>query len=299
MSLVNKIVLHIAKKGKRHYDSNNPANYQEIREKEIAQVGNIGVSKKVTFDNITLNQFPFQLIEKKGNQKDTIVYYIHGGGFVTGSPNSRKMFTSYLTDKISYNVYAIDYSLAPEKPFPNGLNDCVNGYLELIKLYDSNNIILIGESAGGNLVLSLLLKIKELKLPYPKMAFSLSPCVQFDKVLDSYINNVKTEGMVDNLSEEVLDIYLSKDSSLLTNPLVAPLYGDFSGVCPVYLFVSSSEVLYDDSVLMHNKLKECGVKTELFIRKGMVHTWIVIPASPEAKKDLNKISKIIEEAFNQ
>ena len=294
MSLINRVVLNICKKGKRIYDPLKPLDYPKVRKEEIEKIKKIKISKQISFENEKLGNVSFQHITYEDNPNDKVYFYIHGGGFVVGSPDSRRMFTGYLAKETNYNVYAIDYPLAPENPYPEGINNCLEGYLELLKKYHSNNIILIGESAGGNLVLSLLLKIKELNLSFPYMAFVLSPCVQFDKELKSYKENDKTEGMVANLNEEVLDIYLNGNKELLKDPMVAPLYGDFSGSCPIYLFVSSSEKLYDDSVLLFAKLKEQEIKSELFVRKGMVHTWIVIPQIPEAKRDITKIKKIID-----
>ncbi|MBO6128574.1 MAG: alpha/beta hydrolase [Pseudobutyrivibrio sp.] len=298
MSLVNYLILKNGLKTKRYFNGVESKDYVAIRKEELQQVSLVKKPKDVTDSEISISGVKVNMISKTSNPKEKIIMYIHGGGFVTGSPESRTMFTYYVADKMGFNVAAVDYRLAPENPFPAGVDDCINVYAELEKKYGAENIILAGESAGANLTLVTLLKIKERGLHFPKCSFAFSPCVQYDRVLDSYINNQKTEGMVTNLSEEVAAVYVcSEEEEDLKNPFVAPLYGDFTGCSPIYLFASSSETLYDDSILLHEKLKANGVPVSLYLRNKMVHTWIIIPAMPEAKKDLKLFKKLIENAF--
>lgn len=84
---------------------------------------------------------------------------------------------------------------------------------------------------------------------------------------------------------------------MLQNPLLAPVYGNFTGCTPIYLFASKSEVLYDDSRLMFKRLREQGVRSALFVREGMVHTWPIFPFMAEGKKDLKLVGRIIAQAF--
>ncbi|MDD6302244.1 MAG: alpha/beta hydrolase [Bacillales bacterium] len=294
MSLINRIVFIVCKKGRKKYDSKHPFNYKKRRDDEKKQNKYLILPKKVKINRYEENNISYHFVCKETNPKDKIIYYIHGGGFVVGSIETRTLFTTYLAKKLDLNVLAIEYPLAPENPYPYGINACFEGYKKLLEKYSSNKIVLMGESAGGNLVLSLLLKIKDNGLDLPSVAFAFSPCVQFDKELDSYINNYETECAVANLAEEVKKEYLLDNEELLKNPYVSPLYGDFKGMKPIYLYVSTTEYLYDDSVLMYKKLKQDNVETELFVRKGMIHTWITIPTIPEAKKDLKKVKELIK-----
>ncbi len=134
--------------------------------------------------------------------------YIHGGGFVVGSVKTRRAFTGYVADRMGYNVAAVEYRLAPEAPFPAASQDCFSVYRELIMLYDPLHVVILGESAGGNLVLSTLLRIKAAGLPQPAAAVCIAPCVQFDQTFPSYSENADRDSIVANLSEEVFDMYL-------------------------------------------------------------------------------------------
>jgi len=287
LSLVNSIILKNGLKNKRFFTSAQEKDYVAIRQEEIHQVRIVKKPKNVDDIKITINGVKVNKITANKNPKDKVIMYIHGGGFVTGSPESRTMFTYYVVNKMGYNLVAVDYRLAPENPFPAGVNDCIEVYEALQEEYGADNIIIVGESAGANLTLVTLLKIKERGLSFPAASFAFSPCVQYDRVLESYEKNQNTEGMVTNLSDEVKAVYVCSDKSEdVNNPLVSPLYGDFTGCSPVYLFASKSEVLYDDSVLMYEKLKQDNVPVSLYLRNGVVHTWIVIPSIGEAKKDL-------------
>ena len=236
---------------------------------------------------------------KEKNPQDRIVLYIHGGGFVTGSTEARKGFTSYIVDKLGLNVVSIDYRLAPEHPFPAGPDDCLAAYKALLEKYRGNQIVLLGESAGGNLVLSLLLQIKDAGLPLPAGTFAIAPAVQFDKELDSYRDNADTDCIVANLSGEVFDTYLcTRDETVMKDPKAAPYYGDFTGCTPVVLWASKTEVLLDDSLIMFEKLQEQNVVTKLYLRDGMMHTWMIVPNFTESKKDLKVLGEDMNQAFN-
>lgn len=242
---------------------------------------------------------PAELLTHPQNPTDRIVLYLHGGGFVVGSVKTRRMFTSYIADKLGYNVAAPEYRLAPEHPFPAAPRDCFAAYRALLGEYAPGRIVLLGESAGGNLVLSVLLHIKAAGLPMPAAALCIAPCVQFDQTLPSYTQNRETEAMVDNLSREVFDTYLrSREAAAVRDPLAAPYYGDFAGCPPICLWASESEMLRDDSMILYEKLQKAGHPCRLYLRDGMIHTWLIIPYIPEARRDLKTVKSCMDAAMD-
>jgi acetyl esterase/lipase len=137
-----------------------------------------------------------------------------------------------------------------------------------------------------------------LGVPQPAAAVCIAPCVQFDQTFPSYSENADRDSIVANLSEEVFDMYLrSRDPGKVRDPLFAPYYGDFAGCAPVYLWASTAEILFDDSVKMYEKLRETGHPVNLYLRDGMMHTWMIIPYFPEAKKDLKRMKIHLDDAF--
>lgn len=291
MSFMHSIIFNSVMKNKKTYVPGT-IDYDKRRKDEMEQVRFVKVPKSICVQNGRINGIPVEKLVMKGNDKSKIIYYIHGGGFVTGSSLARRNFTTYMVKNFGLNVISVDYRLAPENPFPAAPEDCLKVYERLIEKYGANNIAVVGESAGGNLVLSLLLQIKDKGLTFPAGTFAISPTVQYDRILDSYIYNQSTECCLENLNDEVCDTYLkSLDKNEIQNPIAAPYYGDFTGCTPVYLYVSNSEVLLDDSLMMYEKLKSEGVDVSLYRRDGMMHAWMIIPVFKEAKEDL-KILKI-------
>ncbi len=299
MSLMHSIVNSALRKGKRVYDAKDPPDYPAARAEEVRQNRYALSPKAVTVTESVMGlKVPVETLMRQGNPGDRIIMYIHGGGFVVGSVKTRRAFTGYVADRMGYNVAAVEYRLAPEAPFPAASQDCFSVYRELIMLYDPLHVVILGESAGGNLVLSTLLRIKAAGLPQPAAAVCIAPCVQFDQTFPSYSENADRDSIVANLSEEVFDMYLrSRDPGKVRDPLFAPYYGDFAGCAPVYLWASTAEILFDDSVKMYEKLRETGHPVNLYLRDGMMHTWMIIPYFPEAKKDLKRMKIHLDDAF--
>lgn len=292
MSLMHSILFRSLMKNRKYYDPNVPKDYPAERRKEIKSTAMVKIPKGVTLRGGTLGGVDVEWITGENNPTDRIVLYIHGGGFVTGSSAARGGFTSYVAHTLGLNVVSVDYRLAPEHPFPAGPHDCLAAYEALLAQYPSDRIVFLGESAGGNLVLSLLLQAKEKGLPLPAAVFSLSPTVQYDRELPSYRNNEATDCILTNFIDEARDVYLcSRDDAVLKDPIAAPLYGDYTGCPPIILWVSDSEILLDDSLLLYEKLQEQGVTVKLYRRPGMMHTWLIIPQLSEAKKDLEILGK--------
>ncbi len=298
MSLIHTIVFKQMMKSKVLYSPDNKIDYDKKRQEERMQTKRIPLPKNVAIKERCIKGIPVEFVTAKGNPGNQIIYYIHGGGFVLGEPATRRFFTAYLAGKLHYNVVAVNYRLAPEFPYPAGAEDCIAVYEALLKRYDSKRIMFVGESAGGNLVLSTLLRVKEKHLPLPAAVFALSPTVQYDKVFPSYTENLNTDCMVGYLSEEVRDLYLqSRDETLLKDPLVAPYYGDYSGCPPIFLWASKSEVLRDDSIYLYKKMKKAGWDCELYLRANMMHQYVTTPSFSEAKKDLKIMKRRMDEVM--
>lgn len=237
-----------------------------------------------------------EFIQKAGNQKGT-VFYIHGGGFTVGSARERRAVCQYITARYGYNCVTFNYRLAPENLWPAPLEDCLTAYTALLKTGVSpEEIVFMGESAGGTLVLSLALLLKEKELPQPRALVALSPCVtQVDK-LPSYTRNAATDYMLRTAVAEgkIKVVFGSRanDSEYLRQPTISPLYGDFSGLPPVILSASDTEALLDDSKVLYEKLQKQGHQVTLDIRHGVCHAFQVFTAMPEAKQALLRFSAL-------
>ena len=223
-------------------------------------------------------------ISKEGNPQDKIIYYIHGGGFVNSCTRDRMSFISYVVNNFNYNIFSIDYRLAPEFMFPCAIDDCLEGYLKLLEDYKNENIVFIGESAGGSLVLSLALMLKDKGLAFPKAIYANSPATQLIEYTDSYRkfslkrDFIVTEGIIENME----GFYHNKEDG--KNPYVSPLYGDLKDLPPICLTVSNCECLLDDSLMMYEKLKEANNDVTLKTYDDLCHAFIISPQMKEVVK---------------
>ena len=214
-------------------------------------------------------------ISKKGNRKDKIIYYIHGGGFTNCSTKKYFAFVSYVVNHFGYDVFSVDYRLAPQYKCLDILEDCLNGYEELLKEYMEKDICLMGESAGATLTLTLTLKLKELGLPLPQGIVSCSPLSQFEYYPYSYYENAGKNdfligfGTLDN----IYPIYRGELD--YTSPYMSPVYGDLSGFPKIYLDASYHESMRDDARALYGKLKMLGNDVEYHELRYFSHAELV------------------------
>lgn len=230
--------------------------------------------KGVTVNETALGGLHAERIEKSGNDKGW-VFYIHGGGFTTGSARERGPVCQYIADRFGYNCVTFDYRLSPEHKWPAHLEDCYAAYTTLLASgVPAKKVVLMGESAGGTLVLSLAHYLKEKGVEQPRAIVALSPCVTQAETLPSHTANIRTDYMLrDAVAKGQVEVVFGNGASeeLLRRPEVSPLYGDYDGLPPVFLSASDTEVLYDDSRLLYERLKEASHPVELDVQRGVCH----------------------------
>lgn len=179
------------------------------------------------------------------------------------------------------------------------MEDSLTAYTALLKTGVSpEKIVFMGESAGGTLVLSLALLLKEKELPQSKALVALSPCVTQVDLFSSYIENAATDYMLrSSVAEGKIKVVFgnrANDLDYLRKPTISPLYGDFTGLPPIIFSVSDTEVLLDDSKMLYEKLQKQRHKTALDIRHGVCHAFQVFTAMPEARQALDMIFHTLE-----
>lgn len=226
-----------------------------------------------------------------------VVLFFHGGSFVRGNRSTDRAFCRELVLNSNYDVYSTDYTLAPEHPFPQGLDDCFNVYGSLCEALPNGAscIVLCGESAGATMALAVANYAKRECIALPKGIILISPCVQFERSLPSHTQNLETDCMLTNFMEEVLAEYFqTKDPDLLKDPLASPINGDFTGFPPVYITASDCEVLRDDAVVLHEKMEGQGVDCTLDMAHGLMHVYPVMTALAESKVAIRRICGFLE-----
>ena len=250
--------------------------------------------KSISVEQETLGGVPCEIVKKVGNKG--VVFYIHGGGFTTGSARERRALTFYLCDKTGYDVIACDYRLAPEYKLPAAFEDCFAAYAAASAKYGA--LVIAGESAGG---ISAVMTAQRAIVQgiYVPAVLAFSPAAGIGMQLPSHKNNVKTDYMIkrDPSSKQLLDKICPSGytDEFLVSPQISPIYGSFEGFPPLFLACSDTEVFYDDAKLLYEKARAAGVKCMLRIEKGVPHAFVVMPWLKEAKRTFAVAQKFLQE----
>lgn len=213
----------------------------------------------------------------RAHMKKYIILYCHGGGYSTGSSLYARTLTGKLAASTSMDVLSFDYRLAPEHPYPAATEDAMQVWNYLMLLgYGARDIILAGDSAGGNLALSLTLQLKEEGRLLPRGLVLMSPWTDLTSSGKSYISKAEIDPVLNGAYLEKM-IRNYAEGQELTNPLISPLFGDYVGFPPTYIQVGNNEILLDDSVMLYKKLLKANVSVKLEMFKGMWHVFQMSP----------------------
>jgi epsilon-lactone hydrolase len=224
-----------------------------------------------------------------------VLFYIHGGGFTAGSAAAYRGLSSHLSAATGYQVLAVDYRWAPEEPFPAALDDCVAAYRWLVSAGRAvpRRVVLVGDSAGGNLVAAMLLALKQGGDVLPAAGVCLSPIFDLALTGDSVVTRAERDPMILPSSLQKCSAAYRGNSDPL-NPLMSPLYGDLSGLPPLLLQCGSEEMLRDDSVRLSAKAKASGVDVTFEEWDEMVHVWhLFADRLADGRKALARIGEFV------
>jgi monoterpene epsilon-lactone hydrolase len=225
------------------------------------------------------------------------ILYLPGGGFFLPATSKHVAMLAKLARMTKARPLLVHYRLAPDHPFPAGLEDAVAAYRHLLDAGTSpQDIVVAGDSAGGCLTLSLLLALRERKLPMPAGGAILSALSDLNFVAPSRTYNRWRDPMLPTGStSEFFDFYapdMDRD-----NPLVSPIFGDFHGFPPMFAQVGSTEILIDDTLLVARKARLQGADFEVEVWEGMPHVWQLAEFLPESRRALVQIAGFFEKAW--
>ncbi len=246
---------------------------------------------KISFVPVCFDQFDACFaIPKENKSGNSVILYLHGGGYVAGCLNYARGSASVLAVETNRKVLAVAYRLAPEHPFPAAMEDALSAYTYLLDA-GYTHISLAGESAGGGLIFALCLKLKELGLPQPEKLVGISPWTDLKFTGASHTANRKKDPTLSvRALRNAAKAYADGQED---NPLVSPIYGDYTGLPRSLIFAGSCELLLDDARMLAARLCECGCDCELIIEEGLWHVYVLFKI-PEARKALKKIAAFLE-----
>ncbi|GIV33417.1 MAG: hydrolase [Chitinophagales bacterium] len=240
----------------------------------------------------TLDGFSYMWVIPPGCSEHKILYYLHGGGYSLCSANTHKRLIAALAGYAGMKALAINYRLAPEFRFPTAVTDAIKGYEFLLQSgFNAQHIVFAGDSAGGGLALSVLFSLKERKIPMPAAAVLISPWTDLTGSGQSLFANKKTDPL---LTPEAVKLWGAIYAGpQVKHPLASPIYGDFSGLPPLCIQVSDSEILLDDALRAYQCARDAAVPCTLEIWHGLMHVWQIHTFLPEARKALQRLAAFI------
>jgi acetyl esterase/lipase len=237
-------------------------------------------------------------VEAGGVPAATLLY-LHGGGYIACSPLTYRPLTGAFATR-GFRVFAPDYRLAPEHPFPAAVDDGLAVYKAMLDAAGgADRLCIAGDSAGGGLVLAVLLAAKAAGLPMPACAVLFSPWTDLAITGPSVTRNFKRDAMLaGNLLPDGAAYYLNGADA--KNPLASPLYGDLSGLPPMLIQAGDTEVLLDDSTRLAAAALAAGVDVQIKIWPKMPHVWQVFQAFlPEARVAVDEAANFAKAQFRR
>ena len=223
-----------------------------------------------------------------------ILFYLHGGAFVMGNPHTHRQLVSHIARAGAVTAVVPDYRLAPEHKFPAAIEDCVAAYEAMLKDgVQPADIVIAGDSAGGNLAVTTMLALRNRGIPLPGAAVLLSPIIDLTASGESMASRAEADPWFRPENVPIVaDYYCEKDE--VRDPLVSPLFADLSGLPPLYIQVGDREILLSDSERLANMQRAAGGEAVLEVWPGMWHVFQVCTRKmPESMRAIRKIGEYI------
>ncbi|MCE7901891.1 MAG: alpha/beta hydrolase [Gammaproteobacteria bacterium PRO9] len=213
--------------------------------------------------------------------KERVLLYLHGGGFVIGAAATDLSIPLRMGIDARLPVLSVDYRLAPEHPYPAALDDSVAAYRWLLKQgFKPGNIGVVGDSAGGQLAVALVLAAHKAGLPRPGAVVAMSPVTDMTDTGDSYVTMANFDPIQSTDRSNRVDYMAGHDPK---DPLLSPIFADLRGFPPLLIQVGTRDLLLSDSVRLARKARVDGVDVTLDVWDGMWHVWQGNPTVPEAR----------------
>ena len=226
---------------------------------------------------------------------ERVMLFLHGGGFCSGSVDSHRAFAGRLARKLRMRTLHLTYRLAPEDPFPAGLDDCVAAYRWLLASgVSAANLVIAGNSAGGGLAVSTALVLRDAGEASPHSVVCFSPTVDLALTGSSVRSNGRRDLLTPALLQEVSKWYLAGQDPY--TPLISPLHADLHGLPPMLVLAGDHELLLDDALSLASRAREAGVEVTLRIWPGLIHTFEQLTLLPECHQAMAQVETFLNRA---
>ena len=232
-----------------------------------------------------------------GSASTQSMLFLHGGGYVACTLKTHRPYACFFAER-GFHVFMPDYRLAPEHPFPAGLDDAVAAYRGMRRANPDSSIVIAGDSAGGGLALATMLRLRAEGDALPCAAALFSPLTDLTGVGDSRQTNNERCAMFYGKGLDMVPGYYvpGADAEALRNPLVSPVYGNYGGFPPLLIHVGEDETLRDDSLRLAARAREAGVVVDIQVWPAVAHDWpLLYRMVPEGRQSLEQASAFLRQ----
>lgn len=279
-----------------------PSTYEQMKDKAGKMRDNFArmmsafatIPEDVSVTPAIAGGVPAEWVAAPGVATERVLLYLHGGGYVIGSPATHRGVAASLSAAADCRVLSLDYRLAPENPYPAAVEDACAAYRWLLaEGVAPQKIALAGDSAGGGLTLATLIALRDAGDALPGAAVPISPWTDMQATGESMQTNLKNDPMVEPGGlMGMAKMYLGNADP--TQPTAAPLHGDFTGLPPLLIQVGALETLLDDATRVAAKARAAGVDVTLEVWPEMVHVWhLFAPMLPEGRAAIARIGEFL------
>jgi monoterpene epsilon-lactone hydrolase len=253
----------------------------------------------ITINYDIVGRQPGHVFGSLDNAGRPVILWLHGGAFILpAAPAMHLSMVANLCKQLDVDAFMPDYRLTPASPYPAGLDDCENAYRELLNLgYKASDIAVGGDSAGGNLLMGLLQRIRKADLPMPACAVPVSPVTELSRVhgLPSRYKISKSDPLLPaSAMQRMCSEYAGEHDS--ADPEISPIYMDCDGLPPLLFLASSNEILMDDTIYLARRTSAAGIDTTCHIWPMLPHAFPLFAGFfPEAVESRNDMAKFIQQ----
>lgn len=274
--------------------ANPNATIQEQRASFENSMGMMPLPPNTKVTPVTADGVSAEWVEAPSARASHAILYLHGGGYVIGSPKTHRSLAGKLSETAKARVLVIDYRMAPEAPFPAAVDDAVKAYKWLLAQgISASNLAISGDSAGGGLTLATSAALRDGGVALPRAVAMLSPWTDLTGNSETMTTRADKDPMVQKAGlMGMAALYLNgKDAK---TPLASPLFADLRGLPPMLIQVGDHETLLDDSRTLEKNAKKAGVDVTLEVWDNMIHVWQLFhPVLPEGVKALERIGEYL------
>jgi acetyl esterase/lipase len=241
----------------------------------------------VTIETGMIAGVPVYLLERAQSKADPmapLIMHLHGGAYVFGGGDGVLPEAVLLAHYSGMNVVSVDYRMPPDTAFPGAVDDAEAVWQELVKRHPGARMGIGGTSAGGGLTLATVLRLKADAATLPDALFCGTPWADLTFQGDTIATNDGIDDVLPTYRGQIeAAAILYAGGADRRDPLISPVFGDFSGFPPTILVSGTRDLLLSDTVRVHRRLRHAGVEAELHVFEGLSHAgYLLLPQSPEA-----------------